>query len=770
MVVATPAHSGVAPVLTYRSEHALAAGCLVRVPLGQRELLGIVWGSAAEPAEPDQAKIKAVTAVLDQLAPLDTAWRALVTFAARYYQRAIGEVALAALPPQLREINGEQLARRQKRHGQQSAQLSAGVAQATSADSSSEPVNHNAQPAQNDTRALQAGAQALSAQQRSAIAQFFAPAADGLPAAAAVPKPALLFGATGSGKTEVYLHCAARVLASSPDAQVLVMVPEINLTPQLEARFTERFAPLYGAQAVVAMHSGMTPAQRLKSWLAAHSGQARIVLGTRMAVFASMPCLQLMVVDEEHDPSYKSQDGARHSARDLAVLRAKLQTEHRADAVPDAASASVTASVPASPQPCRVLLGSATPSLETWHACEQGRYLRLDMPQRVGDGAPATLRLVDMRLAPKKALFAATLLAAIQERIARGEQSLIFLNRRGYAPVLACGACEWKSNCPHCSAYRVFHKIDRTLRCHHCGTTDRVPRACPECGNIDIAPVGRGTEKLEEQLAHALGIRYVSAQDESHPPSEGAGSAAREFLKRPDGSPAVIARMDADTTRLKGALQQQLANVHSGSVDVLVGTQMIAKGHDFRRITLVAAINPDSALYSSDFRAPERLFSLLMQAAGRAGRDAALAGAQMWVQTQHPDHPLFAALKAHDYPGFAAQQLREREQAGLPPMSYQALIRAEARTQEAAQAFLQAASDAAANPASGVAAFEHVTLYPCLPMQIQRIANVERAQMLVESSSRAALQKFLSSWQPVLRTTKVPGLIRWAMDVDPLSI
>jgi primosomal protein N' (replication factor Y) (superfamily II helicase) len=232
----------------------------------------------------------------------------------------------------------------------------------------------------------------------------------------------------------------------------------------------------------------------------------------------------------------------------------------------------------------------------------------------------------------------------------------------------------------------------------------------------------------------------------------------------------VIARMDADTTRLKGSLEQQLAQVHSGHVDILVGTQMIAKGHDFRRITLVAAVNPDSALYSSDFRAPERLFSLLMQAAGRAGRDAALAGAQMWVQTHHPEHPLFAALKAHDYPGFAAQQLSERVQAGLPPMSYQALIRAEARTQEAAQAFLQAATEAAGDAASGVVAFEHVTLYPGVPMTIQRIANVERAQMLVESQSRAALQKFLSSWQPVLRATKITGLIRWAMDVDPLSI
>jgi primosomal protein N' (replication factor Y) (superfamily II helicase) len=760
VVVATPAHSGLGLALTYRSERALAAGSLVRVPLGQRELLGIVWGDAPAPGTAAlQSKTKDIIAVLDGIAPLDAPWRALVEFAARYYQRAIGEVALAALPPQLREIDGAQLARKQKLQAARKEKLQKLAAKdaALVAGSRTATATPAMTPAEGNQNAM--NSIAASAQQIDVIAQFFGDAAptpqpsEPSPAAGSGNKPALLFGATGSGKTEVYLRCAARVLAQAKSAQVLVMVPEINLTPQLEARFTERFAPLYGTDAVVAMHSGMTPAQRLQSWLAAHTGQARIVLGTRMAVFASMPGLQLIVVDEEHDPSYKSQDGARHSARDLAVLRCKLQAEHAATSGQsgNAGSGARSANLPApsSATLCRVMLGSATPSLETWHACQQGRYQRLDMPQRVGNGAPAALRVVDMRQAPKKTLFAPSLLAAIQERIARGEQSLIFLNRRGYAPVLACGACEWKSDCPHCSAYRVFHKIDRTLRCHHCGTTDRVPRACPECGNIDIAPVGRGTEKLEEQLAAALGIGT---------------------LLRPDGAPAVIARMDADTTRLKGSLEQQLAQVHSGHVDVLVGTQMIAKGHDFRRITLVAAVSPDSALYSSDFRAPERLFSLLMQAAGRAGRDAALAGAQMWVQTHHPEHPLFAALSAHDYPSFAAQQLRERMQAGLPPLSYQALIRAEARTQEAAQAFLQTATDAAADPASGAAAFEHVTLYPSVPMAIQRIANVERAQMLVESQSRAALQKFLSSWQPVLRATKVTGLIRWAMDVDPLSI
>ena len=351
---------------------------------------------------------------------------------------------------------------------------------------------------------------------------------------------------------------------------------------------------------------------------------------------------------------------------------------------------------------------------------------------------------------PKHCIIAPPLVKAIEERIERGEQSLIFLNRRGYAPVLACHDCGWKSECPHCSAYRVFHKIDRTLRCHHCGYTERVPRACPVCGNIDIAPVGRGTERLEEHLAELLAN-----------------------IKRPDGSAVRIARIDADSTRLKGALQSQLASVHAGEVDVLVGTQMIAKGHDFRHITLVAAINPDGALFSSDFRAPERLFSLLMQAGGRAGRDAARSDAsEMWVQTFHPQHPLFAALKTHDYPEFAAQQLEERKAAGLSPFGFSALIRAEAKAQDVAQGFLNAAITAALE--AQLEGHNRITAYPAVPMTIQRVADIERAQMLVESASRTALQRFLAAWQPVLFETRKQGefksLIRWAIDVDPLAI
>jgi primosomal protein N' (replication factor Y) (superfamily II helicase) len=675
VVVAAPAHSSIQGPLSYLSELPLAPGTLVRVPLGKREVLGVVWEDEADAAAlPADVEAKSIVGPLDGIAPLSAGWRHLVTFSAGYYQRGLGEIALAGLPPQLRELNTQQLARRLKRAAPATAEDAIGA-------------KHPLTPEQ---------AQALAGVHASA-------------------GPFLLYGATGSGKTEVYLQAVERMLAEDAEAQALVMVPEINLTPQLQARFVERF----GEGNVVAMNSGMTPPQRLKSWLAAHAGTARIVLGTRMAVFASMARLQLIVVDEEHDPSYKQQEGARYSARDLAVYRGRVEN-------------------------AKVILGSATPSLESWQASEKGRYQRLTMSTRVGQGVLPAVRLVDMNLQPKKTVFSPQLLEAIQQRIARGEQSLIFLNRRGYAPVLACTACDWKSECPNCSAYRVFHKIDRTLRCHHCGYTERVPRACPSCGNVDIAPVGRGTERLEEHLGELLAE-----------------------VKQRNGEPVRIARMDADSTRFKGALEQQLARMHAGEVDVLVGTQMVTKGHDFRRITLVAALNADSALFSADFRAPERLFGLLMQAAGRAGRDAAQADAsEMWVQTWHPKHPLFTALRRHDYPAFAAQQLKERESAGMPPFGFQALVRAEARTQEAAQAFLKAVSAEAAS----VEAHEHVTLYSAVPMGIQRVANVERAQMLVESASRVALQRFLAAWQPVLLATKEKGLIRWAVDVDPLSI
>ena len=648
----------------------------------------MTWPPDAD-GDPPRAELRDIAEVTEALPPLSADWCALVEFTAAYYQRSVGEIALAVLPPELRRLGSAAVADRVRR-----LQRAFAAAAKDSAPPDLEP--------------------ALTAAQAEAIGA--------IDAALETPAPGttLLHGVTGSGKTEVYLRAAARTLALG--RQALVLVPEINLTPQLIDRFTRRFA----GRRIVALHSGLTPAQRLRSWLAAQLGVADLVLGTRMAVFAPLPRLGLVVVDEEHDASYKQQEGARYSARDLAVWRGRREG-------------------------VLVVLGSATPSLESWQHAATGRYRPLTMPERIGGAGWPAIRLADMARVPRATAglrastpppLAPQVLAALQDRIGRGEQSLVFLNRRGYAPVLQCGECGWLSGCPHCSAWQVFHKQDRTLRCHHCGLAAPVPRACPDCGNPDIAPVGRGTERLEEQLAALL----------------------------PD---ARIARIDADSTRRKGALEATLGAVHAGEVDILVGTQMVAKGHDFRRIGLVAAINPDTSLFSSDFRAPERLFALLMQAAGRAGRDAGSGRpSEMWLQTWHPTHPLYQALARHDYAAFAAGQLQERASAGLPPFSYLAVLRAEAKTVDAARAFLDAAA-AAARPLAEAA---EVMIYAPVPLDVARVADIERMQMLVESASRQRLQALLRAWLPHLdvlhlgRAGPAQRVLRWAIDVDPLTI
>ena len=692
VAIDAPQYAGMSSLLTYESERELAPGTLVRVPLGRREVTGLVWDAdfTAMDAEAAQAAtdgastpaiaLRPVIEALDCLPPLPADWRALVEFTAKYYQRSLGEVALAVLPPELRKLDNTGLAKRVKKKRDHLI-----------------PEPAVAAPARPELTEEQAAAMATLSDWATAPA----------------PPPMLLFGVTGSGKTEVYLRLAEQALAAG--RQALILVPEINLTPQLEQRFAARFP----GRRLVSLHSALTPAQRLQHWLSAHLGEADLVLGTRLAAFASLPRLGLVVVDEEHDPSYKQQDGARYSARDLAVYRGHL------------------AQVP-------VLLGSATPSLETWSHAQTGRYRQVTLAERVGRGALPAVRLLDMATVPRAAprsppqALAPQLIEAIQKRVARGEQSLLFLNRRGFAPVLHCPACTWKSGCPHCSSFRVFHKGERILRCHHCGTQEPVPRACPDCGNLDIEPMGRGTERLEEQVAELLpGARVL--------------------------------RIDADTTRAKGTLESQLAAVHEGAVDVLVGTQMVTKGHDFRRVTLVAAVNPDSALFAADFRAPERLFALLMQAGGRAGRDADIArGSEMWVQTWNPGHALFAALKTHDFAAFAATQLDERRSAGLPPYAHLALLRAEARTEDVAEAFLRAARDLA----KALPEAADVMFYAPVPPSVAKVAGFERRQMLIECASRATLQRLLALFTPELPLLKQShrGIVRWAIDVDPLGI
>jgi primosomal protein N' (replication factor Y) len=645
-------------------------GQLAIVPFGRREVVGIIVGVGGQ-AEVADDKLKDVAAVRSQLAPLSASWLALCRFAADYYQRPLGEVAIPGIPKNLRAIKTVSLDRALKK-----------LAKAEEAHD----ATPHAMPQLN--AAQQTAADAI------AMARGFA--------------PSLLYGVTGSGKTEVYLQAAAQILAQDSDgqnpAQILILVPEINLTPQLEANVRTRFPGV----TVATLHSGLAEGERLTHWLAAHLGQARIVLGTRLAILASLPHLKLIIVDEEHDPSYKQQEGLRYSARDLAVWRA-----HQL-------------SIP-------IVLGSATPSLETWHHAQSGRYRKLELRERaVKDAVLPTVKLIDMERDKPIQGITSTLLSALKQRLERGEQSLLFLNRRGYAPVIACDACGWVSNCPRCTAFMVLHKPDHRLRCHHCGLEQRIPKSCPTCGNVDVQPLGRGTQRVEEGLQ----LYFPGAR---------------------------IMRIDADSTRLKGSAQAAFDTVHRGDVDILIGTQMVAKGHDFQRLTLVGILNPDTALFSQDYRAGERLFAQLMQVAGRAGRIARKEGGsagEVMIQTRYPQHPLYAAAMTHDYDRFASTLLEERQHAGLPPFIYQALLRAEARELQTALDFLQTASQCIEHPG--------ITINDPIPMTMTRVANVDRAQLLIESPSRPALQAFLKTWIAALREIK--ARVKWSLEVDPMDI
>jgi primosomal protein N' (replication factor Y) len=645
-------------------------GQLALVPLGRRETVGLIVGvSRTSTLAPE--KLKDALALRHELAPLSEEWLALAAFAADYYQRPLGEVAIPALPRNLRAAKPTALLRALKKAGQEAA-----------------PHNPAA-----------AAAPALNMLQQQAVDAI---------AAAQGFAPLLLYGVTGSGKTEVYLRAAADVLARAAQrgeqAQILILVPEINLTPQLEENVRLRFP----SATVVSLHSGLAEGERTVNWVAAHLGHAHIVLGTRLAVMASLPNLKLIVIDEEHDTSYKQQEGLRYSARDLAVWRARQL------AIP-------------------VVLGSATPSLESWQHAQSGRYQKLELRERaVKDAILPGVRLLDMERDKPVHGVTSQMLAALKLRLERGEQSLLFLNRRGYAPVISCDACGWVSACTRCTSFMVLHKGEQRLRCHHCSLELRVPKSCPTCGNVDLQPLGRGTQRIEESL------QLIFPQ-------------------------ARILRIDADSTRLKGSAHAAFSSVHQGEVDILVGTQMVAKGHDFKNLTLVGVLNPDTALFSHDYRAGERLFAQLMQVAGRAGRVARKEGgsaAEVLVQTRYPQHPLYGALAAHDYERFAAAMLEERRQAGLPPFMYQALLRAEDKELRRALDFLEGAATC----------LEHsgITINDPIPMSMARVANVERAQLLIESASRPALQAFLKDWLGLLRKMKARG--RWSLEVDPVDI
>lgn len=664
----------------YRGQVALPVGTRVIVPFGRRKLVGVVVDNPAEPAI-DPAQVREIEQVLEDLPPLPADWLRLARFAADYYQRPLGEVMLPAMPPPLRKPSAYQ--------GKRSGQGPVARLDARKAKPAAAPTTPDEAPA-------------LNADQQIAVDTVTA--LEGF-------KPVLLHGVTGSGKTEVYLHIAERVLAAG--RQVLLLVPEINLTPQLESAVRARLESVLGADGLAVMHSGLSDGERVQAWAHAQRGQARMLLGTRMAIFAPLSELGLIVVDEEHDASYKQQDGLRYSARDLAVWRARDQN------------------VP-------VLLGSATPSLETWYHAGRGHYLRLTLPGRARVSSLPKIRLIDTRRLPMREGISPQLSDAIAQRLEQGEQSLVFLNRRGYAPVLHCASCAWVSHCPRCSAFTVLHRATgrgNRLHCHHCGYQAPVPRACPECGDQDLEPMGRGTQRVEEHLAELF-------------------------------PQARISRIDADSTRRKGSAQTLFAAVHAGEVDILVGTQMVAKGHDFARLGLVGVLNADSMLFAHDFRAPERLFAQLMQVAGRAGRH--VGEGEVLIQTGYPEQTVYQALLRHDYAGFARHALEERETTSLPPFAYQALLTAEARELAQALAFLQDARNLAEQ--GGFSGMSSLTLYDPVPLRVVRVANIERAQLLLESTSRPALQAFLTQWSAHLPALASQSRIRWQLEVDPLEI
>ena len=653
-------------------------GRRVTVPFGTGLRTGVIVELATASEQPD-ARLKEVTAILRDMPALPAEWLALCEFCARYYQTPLGEVTSFALPPLLRR---GKLPRMKTQRSGVSEKANAGA---------KEPAESSiaAPPAPTFLPLPQ-----LMAAQQAAVTAIVGQAGFHV---------MLLHGVTGSGKTEVYLRAIDAVLARG--GQALMLVPEIALTPQLEGRVAARFPAAH----VVCANSGMGDAARARGFLEALAGRAQIVLGTRLSVFMPLPRLQLIVVDEEHDASFKQQEGLRYSARDVAIWRA-----HQLN-------------IP-------IVLGSATPSLETFHHAGTGRYRMLELPERAVAEAMPVVRIIDTRREKLQEGLSAALLAGLQLRLDRGEQSLVFLNRRGYAPVLACPPCGWISRCRRCAANLVLHLADQRLRCHHCGFEARVPRACPDCGNVDLLPFGRGTQRLETMLVE----RFPAAR---------------------------VLRIDRDSASTPKKWQALLATIHAGEADILVGTQMLAKGHDFPLLTLVGAVGADAALFAADFRAPERLFAQLMQVGGRSGR-ADLPG-EVLIQTEYPDHPLYRALIDHDYARFAQSQLGERRIAGFPPFSFQAMLRAEARTMEHALAFLATARMTAAMLPNSLA--EGVTLYDPVPMRLQRLMTLERGQLLVESLSRPALQAFLAAWMEKLYALKTPAGLRWHLDVDPLE-
>ena len=698
-------------------------GRCVKVPFGRGDRNGLIV-ALGEEGEVDPARLKPVHHIQRGVPALPADWLELVAFVARYYHAPLGEVVALALPPGLRRADGvsdadedplleisaagrEALAAA-KRASKALALLQALAAapgpwrrSVVRAVDGGEAVGDLVRRGWLVTAADEDSGGAHSTGALPALTPEQAAAVEAILAGGSGFRPWLLHGVTGSGKTEVYLRLAAHMLAQG--RQVLMLVPEIALTPQLEQRVAQRFA----AANVVSLHSALADGARSRGFVQALTGRADIVLGTRLAVFAPLPRLGLILVDEEHDASYKQQEGVRYSARDVAVWRARQRD------------------VP-------VVLGSATPSLETWYHAKSERYALQTLSQRAVAATLPAVRCIDTRRIKLDEGLSPALQAAIAQRLERGEQSLVFLNRRGYAPVLSCPSCGWVSRCPHCTANLVVHLADRRLRCHHCGCDGPIPHACPSCGNQDIQPFGRGTQRIEARVAELF-------------------------------PQARVLRVDRDAARTRSQWEKLLDTIAAGEADILVGTQMMAKGHDFPKLTLVGVIGADSSLHAADFRAPERLFQQLMQVGGRAGRGT-LPG-EVLIQTEYPMHPLYLHLAKHDFDAFARMALQERRGAGFPPFTHQAMLRADAPALEDAVEFLRHARRLAEERAP-----EGLRLYDPVPMRMTRLARRERAQLLVEADQRGLLQAFLADWMAVLYRQRTARELRWQLDVDPLDV
>ena len=703
-------------LLTYSHSERLPQGTRVLVPFRNKTVVGIVWETDIAP-DMDAARILGVQTAFSDEPPLPENWRDLLSFTSRYYHYPTGQAVFAALPQGLKETRAVEMpqpplfyalneagraqipppARFNKKAALWSALLSGGMTMAAL-------KQVNAQAAKLIEDWAEQGwietAEAAKPVLRSSEFQLNAnqqKASDEIQTTFGSFQPFLLYGITGSGKTEVYFDAMAKVLAQG--RQVLFLLPEINLTPQLLKRVENRFADVPTA----VLHSQMAAGRRTQDYLRAMLGQAKLVIGTRLAVFTPLPDVGLIVVDEEHDGSFKQDNELRYHARDLAVWRAKQSG-------------------------CPVVLGSATPSLESWHKAQSGAYRLLQLTERAHTAAQ--LPQVDILNVGRLKLdngFSPQALQLLKQNFEAGGMSLVYLNRRGFAPALFCGDCGHTFGCPNCSAKMVLHQRARQLRCHHCDHREPIPFKCPDCGNQDLTAVGHGTQRVEETL--------------------------RAFLPK-----ATVVRVDRDSTAHKNDWADLYRRIADNEIDILVGTQMLAKGHDFARLNLVIVLNADGSLYSADFRAPERLFAELMQVSGRAGR--ADKPGKVLIQTQLPEHPVFAAVKAQDYAVFAENELNERQMFAMPPFGFQTAVRADAPRVADAMEFLNAAKETLAPLLP-----ESVSQFGAAPMLMVRLAERERAQIFLESTSRQDLHRAVSLWVQVLQQNR-DGKIRWSVDVD----